>query len=296
MQTIGPKVDKSNSVGDACVSDLLNTNFLSSASACVKLVDHIHQISDLGTFSSLSLDKQKEATVRLPHLLLSSSYEKLLAKFDAYHKVAELSKFEAVIEAYKLDEDVEMFYSNMLLAQGVHINVVDIEVVKEQVANEATVKEDDAKEGLADEVATFLAEHATGAAKQITASDKHVTELGGAMEGAVGQAKAEEDVSDLRLPHDTLAVAYVSFKTFWQMSYVSLRTFWTIAYVSLRMFGRCPTSPLGRFGRLPTSPLGRFGRLLTFPLGRFGGLSYVSLGRLLESKGRECLQKLLDFV
>ncbi|CAL8994425.1 unnamed protein product [Prunus brigantina] len=72
------------------------------SSACVKLVDHIHQVGDLGIFSSLSLDKQKEAVVCLPHLLLSLSYEKLLAKFNAYHKVAELSKFKVVIEAYKL--------------------------------------------------------------------------------------------------------------------------------------------------------------------------------------------------
>ena len=47
------------------MSDLLKTNFLSSPSGCVKLVDHIHQASDLGTFSSLSLEKQKEAPITL---------------------------------------------------------------------------------------------------------------------------------------------------------------------------------------------------------------------------------------
>lgn len=43
------------------MSDLLKTNFLSSPSACAKLADHIHQASDIGTFSSLSSKKQKEA-------------------------------------------------------------------------------------------------------------------------------------------------------------------------------------------------------------------------------------------
>lgn len=42
MRAAGPKVDMSNSIGDACVSDMLKMNFLSSQSACVKLVDHIH--------------------------------------------------------------------------------------------------------------------------------------------------------------------------------------------------------------------------------------------------------------
>ncbi|CAL9011792.1 unnamed protein product [Prunus brigantina] len=52
-----PKVDKSSPTGDEIVSDLLKTNFLSSSSACFKLVDHIHQAGDLETVSSLSLEK-----------------------------------------------------------------------------------------------------------------------------------------------------------------------------------------------------------------------------------------------
>ncbi|CAL2225946.1 unnamed protein product [Prunus armeniaca] len=46
------KVDKSSPAGDANVSILLNTNFLSSPFACFKLVDHIYQASNLDTFSS----------------------------------------------------------------------------------------------------------------------------------------------------------------------------------------------------------------------------------------------------
>ncbi|CAL9024579.1 unnamed protein product [Prunus brigantina] len=63
--TVAPKADKSSPRGDACVSDLLKTNFLSSPSSCVELVDHIRQAGDLGTFSSLSLEKQREATFHL---------------------------------------------------------------------------------------------------------------------------------------------------------------------------------------------------------------------------------------
>ncbi|CAL9019534.1 unnamed protein product, partial [Prunus brigantina] len=47
-----PKVDKSSLARDAIVSNLLKMNFLSSPSACFKLVDHIHQVSDLETVSN----------------------------------------------------------------------------------------------------------------------------------------------------------------------------------------------------------------------------------------------------
>ncbi|KAI5351589.1 hypothetical protein L3X38_004480 [Prunus dulcis] len=60
-----PKVDKSSRTRDASMYDLLKTKFLSSLSACFKLVDHIHQASDLDTSSSLSLEKQREATFHL---------------------------------------------------------------------------------------------------------------------------------------------------------------------------------------------------------------------------------------
>ncbi|CAL2277929.1 unnamed protein product [Prunus armeniaca] len=55
-QTDGLKVDKFRSAGDVRMSNLLKTNFLSSSSTCAKLVDHLHQASNLSTFSSLSLE------------------------------------------------------------------------------------------------------------------------------------------------------------------------------------------------------------------------------------------------
>ncbi|CAL9028653.1 unnamed protein product, partial [Prunus brigantina] len=61
-RTTSPGVGDS-SVGDEHLSDLLKMNFLSSPSACAKLVDHIHQASALDTFSSLSRDKQEEAAM-----------------------------------------------------------------------------------------------------------------------------------------------------------------------------------------------------------------------------------------
>ncbi|CAL2239307.1 unnamed protein product [Prunus armeniaca] len=62
---VDPKANKSSPAGDACVSDMLKMNFLSNPSSCVELVDHIRQVDDLGTFSSLSLEKQREATFHL---------------------------------------------------------------------------------------------------------------------------------------------------------------------------------------------------------------------------------------
>ena len=47
------------------MSDLLKTNFLSSPFACAEQVDQVRQAGDLGTFSSLSLEKQREATLHL---------------------------------------------------------------------------------------------------------------------------------------------------------------------------------------------------------------------------------------
>ena len=122
------------------MSDLLKMNFLSSPSACAKLVDQIRQASDLGTFSSLSLEKQREAKFYLlqkgvvfaPEIIwnsstvapssdadldswkdayfclehknadISLSYDKLLFRFGAYHKSAKKSKFEAIINEYEL--------------------------------------------------------------------------------------------------------------------------------------------------------------------------------------------------
>ncbi|CAL2247723.1 unnamed protein product [Prunus armeniaca] len=47
MLVADPKVDKSSPAGDACVSDLLKTHFLSSPSSCAELVDQIRQACDL---------------------------------------------------------------------------------------------------------------------------------------------------------------------------------------------------------------------------------------------------------
>ncbi|PQM35869.1 uncharacterized protein Pyn_22153 [Prunus yedoensis var. nudiflora] len=62
---VDPKVNKSSPVRDVCVSDLLKTNFLSNPSSCAELVDHIRQAGDLGTFSSLSLENQREVSLHL---------------------------------------------------------------------------------------------------------------------------------------------------------------------------------------------------------------------------------------
>ncbi|CAL2271150.1 unnamed protein product [Prunus armeniaca] len=59
------EVRLAEATGDAGVSDLLKTQFLSSPSSCAELVDQIYQAGDLGAFSSLSLEKQREATLHL---------------------------------------------------------------------------------------------------------------------------------------------------------------------------------------------------------------------------------------
>lgn len=65
-QAEGPKVGKPcSATGDVCVSDALKMNFLSSPSACAKLIDLLHQASDLSTFSNLSLEKQKHKVIAL---------------------------------------------------------------------------------------------------------------------------------------------------------------------------------------------------------------------------------------
>ncbi|CAL2278388.1 unnamed protein product [Prunus armeniaca] len=178
---------------DACMSNLLKTNFLSSPCAYVKLVDHIHYVGELSTFSSLSLEMQnKEVSAgqihyesRMSEVKESMSVLKrstfvvsarihLLTKFNAYKEAIEQSKFEAIIDAYKLgymdcksgfahyyhieDEDVEMFCLDMLSAQGVQINATNMEVAVEQVAYETVVEEEDAKEGAIDEVVADLAQ------------------------------------------------------------------------------------------------------------------------------------------
>ncbi|CAL8151499.1 unnamed protein product [Prunus armeniaca] len=91
---VGPKVDKSNSAGDACVSDLLKTNFLLNPSSCAELVDHIRQAGDLDTFSSLSLEKQREATFHLIQKGLVFAAETIRNSSDVAPSSAQLSELE----------------------------------------------------------------------------------------------------------------------------------------------------------------------------------------------------------
>lgn len=75
------------------------------------------------------------------------NYDKLLPKFEAYHKAAEQSKSVAVLDTYKLgsldcksgaapcyfieDEDIETFCPNMPPAQSEYINAIDIKAAKQ---------------------------------------------------------------------------------------------------------------------------------------------------------------------
>ncbi|VVA39852.1 PREDICTED: LOC110760952 partial [Prunus dulcis] len=110
-QTAGPKVDKCNFTKDVCVYDLLVTNFLSSPSACIKLVDHIHQLSELEK-------KNVDLTGKL-------SAEQICHET----RVSEMNESMYVLK----NEDVETFYSDMLFSQSEQINAVDIEVDEEQL-------------------------------------------------------------------------------------------------------------------------------------------------------------------
>ncbi|CAL8990808.1 unnamed protein product, partial [Prunus brigantina] len=91
---VGPKVDKSSPTGDACVSDLLKTNFLSNPSSCAELVDHIRQAGDLGLFSSRSLEKQREATFHLIQKGLVFATETIRNSFAVAPSSAQLSELE----------------------------------------------------------------------------------------------------------------------------------------------------------------------------------------------------------
>ncbi|BBG99755.1 hypothetical protein Prudu_009547 [Prunus dulcis] len=113
--------------------------------------------------SAVDLASRKEAFFRLErkNADISLSYDKLLARFHAYHKSAKESKSEATIDAYKLgylhcadgidslyaidDADIETLRPNSPLIEG---------EVEEQV-----VGEDDAEvmvqaDGVADDVAS----------------------------------------------------------------------------------------------------------------------------------------------
>ncbi|CAL8082890.1 unnamed protein product [Prunus armeniaca] len=245
---IDPKVDKSSPVGDASVSNMLKMHFLSSPSSYAELVDQIRQAGDLDTFSSISLEKQREATLHLLqkgvvfvaetirnssavapssaqlselekknaelvsklsakrtryekktfdlramiselksslaekdsklnssaanlasrkeayfHLErknadISHSYDKLLARFHAYHESAEESKSEVSMDTYKLcyldcTNGHDPFYA---------IGDKDIKVVEEAVA-----EEDGAEEDAADDVVADIIDKVCGAVESV---------------------------------------------------------------------------------------------------------------------------------
>ncbi|CAL9001333.1 unnamed protein product, partial [Prunus brigantina] len=111
-----PKVDKSSPAGDASVSDLLKMHFLSSPSACAELVDQIRQAGDLGTFSSLSLEKQREATLHLLQKGLNDLEKKdveLISKLSAEqtHYENKMSNLRMMISELKssfVEKDSEL--------------------------------------------------------------------------------------------------------------------------------------------------------------------------------------------
>lgn len=113
---------------------------------------------------------------------MTHSYDKLIAKCNAYREAAKESKSEAVVDAYKLDyldcksgvapchsikdEDVELFCPKMPFAQDELINTMDMEAVKEQAA-----EENEAKEGAIDEVEA-------NAMEQVATADEQVATIG----------------------------------------------------------------------------------------------------------------------
>ncbi|KAI5316642.1 hypothetical protein L3X38_036349 [Prunus dulcis] len=131
--TVDPKVDKSSSARDAGVSDMLKTNFLSSSSTCAELVDQIHQDGDLDAYFRL---ERQNADISL-------SYDKLFARFRAYHKSIEESKFEATMDVYKPgcldcknghapfyatgDGDIEELCPDLLPVQSEQVNAANME-------------------------------------------------------------------------------------------------------------------------------------------------------------------------
>lgn len=79
---------------DASVSDLLKTHFLSSPSACAELVDQIHQVGDLGTFSSISLEKQRETTFHILKKIVVFAVETIWNSSDVVPSSTQLSELE----------------------------------------------------------------------------------------------------------------------------------------------------------------------------------------------------------
>ncbi|KAL6283864.1 hypothetical protein ACE6H2_014793 [Prunus campanulata] len=94
VSAVDPKVNKSSPAGDARVSDLLKTNFLSNPSSCAELVDHIRQAGDLGTFSSLYLENQREVAFHLLQKGLIFAAQTVQNSFAVAPSSAQLSELE----------------------------------------------------------------------------------------------------------------------------------------------------------------------------------------------------------
>ncbi|CAL2257686.1 unnamed protein product [Prunus armeniaca] len=199
-----PKVDKSSPAGDASMSDMLKKNLLSNPSSCVdelekknaelasqlsteqaryekKTSDLRVMISELKSsltekdseLNSLAADlvSRKDAffCLELKNADISLSYDKLLARFHAYHKSAEKSKSKAIIDVYKLgylhcaDETTPLYA----------IDDIDIETLcpdsplVEGGTEEQAAGEDEAEEEAIDEMMANVAEQADGAAKGV---------------------------------------------------------------------------------------------------------------------------------
>ncbi|CAL8086868.1 unnamed protein product [Prunus armeniaca] len=97
---------------------------------------------------------------------MAYSYDKLLAKFNSYHKAAEQSNGAAPCH-HIANEDVDMLCFDMPFA---YIYVTDMGIVEEQVV--VATEEDGAKDGATNEVAANLAEQVAKVDEQMAASDE----------------------------------------------------------------------------------------------------------------------------
>ncbi|CAL8095408.1 unnamed protein product [Prunus armeniaca] len=135
--------------------------------------------------SATDLESRKDAYFHLErkNADISHTYDKLLARFHAYHESAEESKSEVAMDAYKLgyldctkgydplyaigDEDIEMLYPDLPPAKSEEANAVNTEGADEQVAKEAVTEEDGAEEDATDEVVADVIDQACGAAESV---------------------------------------------------------------------------------------------------------------------------------
>ncbi|BBN70405.1 hypothetical protein Prudu_1468S001200 [Prunus dulcis] len=178
MSAVDLKVNKSSPAGDACVFNLLKTNFLSNSSSYAEMNSSIvapssAQLSELEkkklksslakkdyevSSSVADLASQKNAFFRVEckKVDISLIYDKLLARFRDHHKSAEKFKFEATIDAYKLgymhctnriasfyvieDGDIEVLCLNLFLVQSEQVNVVNMEGTEEAEAHVNTTR------------------------------------------------------------------------------------------------------------------------------------------------------------